>query len=537
MPDNRLRPRQILDFGLWILDLRGKSKIQNPKSKIALVALATTLAILLAQLPPRASSQAQFGDPAFRALWERTDGPVASRAAERGWVWGAVPGRTLAEPFTGLEGDSHTVQYFDKGRMEINDPGADRDDPFYVTNGLLAVELISGLQQNGLTTYQRRAPAAINLASDADDPSAPTYQSFNGVANVPNAPNERRKADATGTLVRTAIDRQGVTQPWPESHPDYGVRIARYEPATGHNIPDVFWEYLNSQTRIMQDGELVTGPLFYPWFSATGYPISEAYWSYVKVEGRYTDVLTQAYERRVLTFVPHFQVGFKVQMGNIGTHYYDWRYLNAGPPAPGPAPATPTAPALPPKPAINIVGIEYRKSVTDLNGDLAVLTNGGQTPVSFNGWFLDSPKWDHVDRYFFPANFTLAPGASVRVRSGPGLNTATDLYMFRTTVMWDGMAYDLAVLYDNNGREVTRYFPAAETGPPPTQQPAITATAAPPQGTAVRTATSIPGTPGARTATPTPTRGIPSPEATEATAIPTATKERTTPTATTTPRP
>src|SRR5205823_8652582 len=228
-----------------------KLSIHNPRFVIPLSALLAVLVFAFVQFIPAVPggalvfSQVQFADPAFRTAWERPDGPVAAGAVERGWVWGPAPGTSLTEPFAGLPGNSHLVQYFDKGRMEINDPNAKKDDPFYVTNGLLAVELISGLQQTGVVTYQVRGPAAINLASDSDDPSAPTYQSFNGVSNIPGAPNERRGAAAVGSMVRTAIDRQGVTQPWPQDHPDYGVRIAYFEPVTGHNIPDVFWDYLN----------------------------------------------------------------------------------------------------------------------------------------------------------------------------------------------------------------------------------------------------------------------------------------------------
>jgi len=32
----------------------------------------------------------------------------------------------------------------------------------------------------------------------------------------------------------------------------------------------------------------------------------------------------------MLTYVPHAPEGFKVQMGNVGLHYYDWRYKRAG---------------------------------------------------------------------------------------------------------------------------------------------------------------------------------------------------------------
>ena len=41
-------------------------------------------------------------------------------------------------------------------------------------------------------------------------------------------------------------------------------------------------------------------------------------------------MLIQAYERRVLTYNPANPPAFQVEMGNIGLHYYDWRYNNAG---------------------------------------------------------------------------------------------------------------------------------------------------------------------------------------------------------------
>jgi len=496
--------------------LRTRQTARWPWLTVALLTLAAVLAGGGSPATPAASFQAQFAHPAFRTTWERTDRAVASGEARRPWVWGAFPGRSLTEPFAGLPGNAHLVQYFDKGRMELNNPAGDPNDPFFVTNGLLTVELISGLMQTGPNTFENRGPAVINLASDVDDRTAPTYQSFNGVANIPGAPNNRRKDPQIGQVVRTAIDRLGVTQPWPATSPDYGVRIAHYEPTTGHNVPDVFWTYLNQQTDIYQNGQRVTGPLFYPWFSVTGYPISEPYWSYVKVEGRYTDVLIQVYQRRVLTFVPHLPTPFKVQMGNIGMHYYDWRYSPARP-APPPGGATPTSVALPPRANITIDGIAYRQTATDLNGNYATLTNRGQSPQSLNGWWLDSPKWSHVDRFHFPNGVVIQPGASLRVRSGPGNNSATDVYMFRTSPMWDAALYDLAVLYDNFGREVSRFFPAAETGPPPTQPvpPAVTPTTGgrptspvvTPVGTATRTPTRAPGQ-------ATPTVGLPTPVST-----------------------
>ena len=65
-------------------------------------------------------------------------------------------------------------------------------------------------------------------------------------------------------------------------------------------------------------------------------------------------MLIQPYERRVLTYVPTAPEGFKVQMGNIGQHYYQWRYGTIPAPAPpppaasNPPPPTPT-PTQPPR--------------------------------------------------------------------------------------------------------------------------------------------------------------------------------------------
>ena len=88
------------------------------------------------------------------------------------------------------------MQYFDKSRMELNDPNGDRELQVVVTNGLLTVELISGRIQIGLTAYEDRGPAAIPLASDTDDPTAPTYTSFRAVSNTPLG--DHPAADHTG---------------------------------------------------------------------------------------------------------------------------------------------------------------------------------------------------------------------------------------------------------------------------------------------------------------------------------------------------
>ena len=49
-------------------------------------------------------------------------------------------------------------------------------------------------------------------------------------------------------------------------------------------------------------------------------------------------MLIQAFERRVLTYTPGNPAAFQVEMGNIGQHYYDWRYGTNPPPTVVPAP-------------------------------------------------------------------------------------------------------------------------------------------------------------------------------------------------------
>jgi hypothetical protein len=47
-------------------------------------------------------------------------------------------------------------------------------------------------------------------------------------------------------------------------------------------------------------------------------------------------VLIQLFERRTLTYTPANPSGFQVEMGNVGQHYYSWRYgINSADTMPG----------------------------------------------------------------------------------------------------------------------------------------------------------------------------------------------------------
>lgn len=73
--------------------------------------------------------------------------------------------------------------------MEINNPNGNPDDLFYVTNGLLVVELMTGELQTGNTSFAQHSPAIVNVAGDADDPTGPTYATLASLRNLPALPD------------------------------------------------------------------------------------------------------------------------------------------------------------------------------------------------------------------------------------------------------------------------------------------------------------------------------------------------------------
>src|SRR5258708_5789500 len=149
-----------------------------------------------------ASAGVPFADPAFQKLWARTDAPVADGSVQRSWYWGPQPGDSRSEAYAGIPGGAHLVQYFDKGRMEINNPNGDRGSEWFVTTGLLVAEMVAGKEQIGNRQYRRLQPAEIAVGGDGlgVDPDAPTYTSFRPVASL-TGPGSNRAPDRSGQPV------------------------------------------------------------------------------------------------------------------------------------------------------------------------------------------------------------------------------------------------------------------------------------------------------------------------------------------------
>jgi hypothetical protein len=264
-----------------------------------------------------------FMDEAFRRKWERADRPVLTGAVRRPWLWGPISFAAATEPYAQGRGGVRDVQYFDKSRMEINNAAEDASNPSYVTNGLLVVELISGRIQIGNQQFATpRPPAQVPVAGDSDSPDALTYASLAPVASL-NA--DKRATDRTGQTVTTVLNRAGQVRDDPAR--GGAIKLVKYEPTIGHNIPDVFWAFMNASGQIY-DGrtrELSEGKIL-DWVTDLGLPITEPYWTSVKIGGAQKWVLVQAFQRRVLTYVADNPPGWQVEMGNVGRHYFDWRY-------------------------------------------------------------------------------------------------------------------------------------------------------------------------------------------------------------------
>ncbi len=250
-----------------------------------------------------------FAAPQFRSIWQRDDGPVAAGKVSPPWMWGPGPFHTNYEPYEGTPGASHLVQYFDKGRLEINDPEADPHSPWFVTSGRLVSEMVAGEAQvgEGGRVY-KIGPARQPVSGSFGDAQAPTYAAFAGLT--------ARAAQAEGQVTDTQLDASGKIGLM--QSPPANLKRTKYEAATGHNWADVFWLFANAPDR----------PAGFDWLYTLGYPITEPVWVQARINGKTQPVLVQLFERRTLTYNPANPTALRVEMGNVGRHYYDWRYAD-----------------------------------------------------------------------------------------------------------------------------------------------------------------------------------------------------------------
>jgi hypothetical protein len=291
------------------------------------------LALALGTPVPAATA---FADPAFQAQWQQGESLTPN-------FWGPL---TTAhdgqqEPYREAQGGQRLVQYFDKGRMELTNGN--------VTNGLLATELVKEEIRVGDTATQFQPAPNIPIAGDPDN-AGPTYAAIRIRASAvfsitPATP---------GRLVTTSIDARGALSlgdPTPGSGP---TSLGPYDGATQHNVLQAFAAY---RGRV--------------GLATIGYATSEPFLTMVRVGGTPRQIVVQVFERRVLTYTPENPDPYQVEMGNIGQHYYAWRY---GPPFPA-ASAT----AAPSGLRVSPLTLEYKN--VGFHGAPAILTFTASAPA------------------------------------------------------------------------------------------------------------------------------------------------------------
>ncbi len=269
--------------------------------------LAAALLGMLTIVPVQpATAVSVFASPTFQQQWQQGEAVAPN-------FWGPLANARdgQQEPYKETRGGQRLVQYFDKGRMEQTNS--------VVTNGLLATELVKGQIQIGDTTFQRQPPPAIPIAGDPDNPG-PTYAglSSKGASALYATPAK------PGTFVTLIAAADGtVTDGGGYAGISMSPPIGTSDSATQHNVLGVFADY-RSRVGLL----------------AIGLAISEPFRANLKVAGTSTTVLVQIFERRVLTYTASNPDPFKVEMGNIGQHYYRWRYANGTPSTSVPTPST-----------------------------------------------------------------------------------------------------------------------------------------------------------------------------------------------------
>jgi Tol biopolymer transport system component len=288
---------------------------------LAVAALGALVAgIAPAQAAPWAN-RTQFASQRFEQVWTTADRPVQQGQTNRSWTWGPAPWYDYREFYQQSPNGLRLVQYFDKSRMEINNPNNTSGPLQGVTNGLLPVEMVSGRVKLGDGTgedqNEQRTPAAIPVAGDPalQNADAPTYASFRNVATTDNAYRDQNRV---GQRVGQTFDKNGTIGFREDLANQQGTEIVAYETTTGHNVPRVFNDFRNA------------GPV--PAIFAFGFPITDPYWIRARVGGEEKDVMVQIFERRVLTYTPTNSPAFRVEMGNVGQHYFQWRYPHLGTP-------------------------------------------------------------------------------------------------------------------------------------------------------------------------------------------------------------
>jgi hypothetical protein len=273
-----------------------------------------------------------FANSAFQTPWQKGEAITPN-------FWGPLAAAKdgQQEPYKEAPGGQRLVQYFDKGRMELT-VALTIPPTNPVTSGLLATDLVKGQVQIGDTAFEPKPSPAVPIAGDVDNPG-PTYAGIASKGASLFAPATSKP----GSFVTLSAAADGtVTDDGGFAGISMSPATSSFDATTQHNVLGVFAGY---RDRV--------------GLSTIGFAISEPFRANVKVAGNATTVLVQVFERRVLTYTATNPDPFKVEMGNIGQHYYLWLYgtASAAPVPATPAPPTATASTTPTFPGVTFTNV------------------------------------------------------------------------------------------------------------------------------------------------------------------------------------
>jgi len=298
---------------------------QNPQKAVINSEIGYSLGgtpVVVDSSPQGAWPSGVYPTDTFAKQWQRLDSPIKAGRTNRNWTFSAIPGPTFLEPY---QNGLRLVQYWDKARMQIEDSSK----PSQLTYGSLARELISGKAQLGDNDYISLDASYIPVVGQiqSDNP-APTYAALAGITTLVDGQNKAERQ--TGLVVTSNLNQAGQSGSGSDGGvATYNIKNSNYIDQTGHNIPSVFWDYLNRSGPVALENDYPTERLF-NWTVQFGQPLSEAYWIKALINGSVQDVLIQVYEKQILTYIPSYKADIRVDSVNIGRHYYEWRYPGSG---------------------------------------------------------------------------------------------------------------------------------------------------------------------------------------------------------------
>ncbi len=259
-----------------------------------------------------------FAHPYFEDRWDAGEITLPGFWGPLSTASGGIMERYGEDASTGMP-TRRLVQYFDKGRMEL-----ERGN---VTFGALVAEMILGQVGIGNNTIEACPTPAIAIAGDGGAGN-PTYASI----VRQHADRFARAAAQVGSYPPEILDAAGQLRMGNTSASLFEYTI--YESRAGHNIPRVFADYRDQvnrfRSRTFPGVPDLPQQLFLSGEDMLGPPMSEPFAETISVKGVWTPIYVQVFTRRTLIYNAVNPNPLQVEMGDVGRHYYQWRYGEHG---------------------------------------------------------------------------------------------------------------------------------------------------------------------------------------------------------------